>query len=69
MNGDVYVRLLPYRFELQGISSEYDLMKSKAGQYGETNKAWNADDAKGFIKIYGNQDIIYHQLHKSNHSE
>lgn len=69
VSGDVYVRLLPYRFELQGISSEYDLMKSKAGQYGETNKAWNADDAKGFIKIYGNQDIIYHQLHKSNHSE
>lgn len=66
VSGDVHVRLLPYRFELQGISSEYDLMKSKAGQYGETNKAWDANDAKGFIKIYGNQDIIYHQLHKSN---
>lgn len=65
VTGDVFVRLHPYRFELQGISSENDLMQSKAGQYGETNKAWNADDAKGFIKIYGNQDIIYHQLHKT----
>ena len=68
VTGEVFVRLLPYRFELQGISSENDLMKSKAGSYGETNKAWDADDAKGFIKIYGNQDIIYHQLHKTiNH--
>ncbi len=69
VSGDVRVRLLPYRFELLGISSENDLMKSKAGQYGETNKAWNAEEAKGFIKIYGNQDIIYHQIHKSKHSE
>lgn len=69
VTGDVFVRLLPYRFELLGISSENDLMQSKAGQYGETNKAWDAQDAKGFIKIYGNQDIIYHQIHKSNHAE
>lgn len=69
VSGDVFVRLLPYRFELQGIHSENDLMKSKAGQYGETNKAWDATDAKGFIKIYGNQDIIYHQLHNSNNQE
>ncbi|MBY5960120.1 argininosuccinate synthase [Membranicola marinus] len=65
VTGTVNVRLHPYRFELQGITSENDLMQSKAGQYGETNKAWDADDAKGFIKIYGNQDIIYHQLHKT----
>jgi len=66
VSGNVFVRLLPYRFELKGISSENDLMQTKAGQYGETNKAWDADDAKGFIKIYGNQDVIYHQLHHSN---
>lgn len=65
VTGTVNVRLHPYRFELQGITSENDLMQSKAGQYGETNKAWDTDDAKGFIKIYGNQDIIYHQLHKT----
>ncbi len=65
VTGTVNVRLHPYRFELQGITSENDLMQSKVGQYGETNKAWDADDAKGFIKIYGNQDIIYHQLHKT----
>lgn len=66
VSGDVFVRLHPYRFELQGVSSENDLMQSKAGQYGETNKAWDADDAKGFIKIYGNQDTIYHKLHNTN---
>jgi hypothetical protein len=24
------------------------------------NKAWTADDVKGFIKIYGNSLAIYH---------
>lgn len=65
VEGEVKVKLHPYRFELLGINSPFDLMASKAGQYGEVNKGWSADDAKGFIKLYGNKDIIYHQLHKT----
>jgi argininosuccinate synthase len=37
-------------------------MKSKFGVYGEINKDWTADDAKGFIKIVGNATKIYHSV-------
>lgn len=62
VSGTVFITLMPYRYELQGIESKYDLMASKVGQYGETNKAWNADEAKGFIKIYGMSQKIYHSI-------
>lgn len=66
VSGEVYVTLSPYRFELTGISSPNDLMASKMGSYGEENKGWSAADAKGFIKIYGNKDFIYHHLHETD---
>ena len=39
-------------------------MKSKFGESGETNKAWTADEAKGFIKIYGMANKIYHSVNQ-----
>ncbi|GGD14673.1 argininosuccinate synthase [Hyunsoonleella pacifica] len=62
VSGDVTVTLKPYHFSLDGITSEHDLMSAKFGSYGEENKAWTADDAKGFIKIIGNQNKIYQQV-------
>jgi len=62
VNGKVYLRLHPYRFELIGISSDNDLLENDFGQYGETNNAWSADDAKGFIKIFSNADKIYYHV-------
>ncbi|WP_203257626.1 argininosuccinate synthase [Hyunsoonleella ulvae] len=62
VSGDVTVTLKPYHFSLDGIISEHDLMSAKFGSYGEENKAWTADDAKGFIKIIGNQNKIYQQV-------
>jgi argininosuccinate synthase len=59
VTGIVYVSLLPYRFELQGIDSKYDLMNTKFGSYGEMNNAWSGDDVKGFTKILGNQQRIH----------
>ncbi|WP_373072361.1 argininosuccinate synthase [Zeaxanthinibacter enoshimensis] len=58
VSGTVSVSLHPYRFELNGIKSKHDLMNASFGQYGEMNKAWTADDAKGFIKILSNQGKI-----------
>jgi len=63
VTGEVYVTLHPYRFELEGIRSEYDLMASKAGTYGEENKSWSAEEAKGFIKITANAGKIAEQIH------
>jgi len=62
VSGDVMVTLKPYHFTLDGIVSEHDLMNAKFGSYGEMNKGWTADDAKGFIKILGNQNKIYQQV-------
>ena len=65
VSGEVYVTLQPYRFELNGIKSENDLMNNGFGSYGELNKKWTAQDAKGFIKIMSNQNKIYHNVNKS----
>ena len=62
VSGEVIVTLKPYHFSLDGIVSEHDLMKAKFGSYGEMNKGWTADEAKGFIKIFGIQNKIYHQV-------
>ncbi|MDC6365535.1 MULTISPECIES: argininosuccinate synthase [Flavobacteriaceae] len=58
VSGDVFVTLHPYRFELNGIASPHDLMNASFGSYGEMNKGWTADDAKGFIKILSNPGKI-----------
>jgi len=62
VSGEVSVSLHPYRFELNGVNSENDLMNASFGNYGETNKAWTADDAKGFIKILSNPGKIANQI-------
>lgn len=58
VSGSVYLTLFPYRFELNGISSEHDLMNASFGTYGELNKGWTANEAKGFIKILSNPGKI-----------
>ncbi len=64
VTGKVIITLKPYHFQLVGIESEHDLMNSEFGQYGEMNKGWSADDAKGFTKILANQLKIYHSVNK-----
>lgn len=62
VTGEVHVQLYPYRFQVLGIESAYDLMSSKFGKYGEMNLGWSGDDVKGFSKIFGNQTMIYNQV-------
>ena len=59
VNGEVFVTLHPHRFELEGVDTPNDLMNASFGSYGEMNKGWTADDAKGFIKITANAHKIY----------
>lgn len=65
VTGDVFVQLMPYRFQIIGIESPYDLMSAKFGKYGEMNTGWSGDDVRGFSKIFGNQTMIYHQVKES----
>lgn len=66
VTGTVYLTLHPYRFVVNGIESDNDLMQSGFGDYGEMNKLWSGDDAKGFAKILSNQMKIYQSTH-NNH--
>ena len=69
VTGTVEVKLRPYSYTLVGVDSPFDLMKTDFGEYGEVNKAWSADDVKGFTKILGNQMKIYHNVQKRNGKE
>ena len=65
VSGTVFLKLHPYRFELLGITSPHDLMQAEFGSYGEMNKGWTADQAKGFIKLTANASKIYQHLNKN----
>lgn len=69
VTGRVIIDLKPYRYILVGVQSDYDLMKTNFGEYGEVSKAWTADDVKGFTKILGNQMKIYHNIQQRNKSD
>lgn len=62
VNGKVNIILYPYRFELVGIRSEFDMMQSKNAQYGETNNILTPNDTKGFIKILSTNMKIYYGI-------
>ncbi len=66
VSGTVEVTLRPLGYTLVGVDSPFDLMKTDFGEYGEVNKAWSADDVKGFTKILGNQMKIFYNVQKRN---
>ena len=66
VTGTVIVNLRPYSYTLVGVDSPFDLMKTDFGEYGEVNRAWSADDVKGFTKILGNQMKIFYNVQKRN---
>ncbi len=66
VTGTVIVKLRPYSYTLVGVESTFDLMKTDFGEYGEVNRAWSADDVKGFTKILGNQMKIFYNVQKRN---
>ncbi|MBO7397281.1 MAG: argininosuccinate synthase [Bacteroidales bacterium] len=63
VSGSVKVKLRPYSFELVGVDTPGDLVKNPFGEYGEMQKGWNADDAKGFIKLLETPLRVYYNRH------
>ena len=66
VTGKVYVQLQPYRFQITGIESSFDMMNSKYGKYGEMNSGFTGEDVRGFSKIFGNQTIIWNAVQSEN---
>ena len=63
VNGTVSISLRPLGYELVGVDSPDDLLKNKLGEYGETQKGWTSDDAKGFIKVLSTPLRAYYGKH------
>lgn len=68
VNGTVTLEVRPLSFSTVGVESKDDLVKTKLGEYGETQKGWSAEDAKGFIKVLSTPLRVYYGNH-DNESE
>jgi argininosuccinate synthase len=64
VSGEVLTELTPKRFEILGINSPNDLMKSDFGQYGESFSQWSGEDVKGFAKILSVPMVLHNSLKK-----
>ncbi len=64
VNGEVKLELRPLSFSTVGVDSKDDLVKSKFGEYGEMNKGWTSEEAKGFIKVTSTPLRVYYANHK-----
>ena len=63
VNGTAILRLRPLGFETVGVDSPDDLLKSKLGEYGEMQRGWTADEAKGFIKVSATPLRVFYGMH------
>jgi len=62
VTGKVILKLMPYRFEIEGIESDFDMLNAKFGSYGEENKLWTGEDVKGFTHILANSMKIHQSV-------
>ncbi len=63
VNGTVILRLRPLNYEIVGVESDDDLLKSRLGEYGEMQHGWTAEEAKGFIKLMATPLRVYYGIH------
>ena len=66
VTGEVEVELRPYHFAVLGCSSDYDLMSSRFGEYGESNKSFSGQDVVGFTRVTANPLKIYFTIHDND---
>lgn len=64
VDGTAILELRPLSFSTVGVESKSDLVKTKFGEYGEMQKGWTAEDAKGFIKVTSTPLRVYYANHK-----
>ncbi len=63
VTGTAILKLMPKHFETVGVDSPNDLVKNKLGEYGEVQKGWTAEEAKGFIKVTSTPLRAYYANH------
>lgn len=63
VTGTAILKLHPYGFQTVGVDSVNDLTRSPLGEYGETQRGWTAEEAKGFIKLTSMPLQVYYGSH------
>ena len=58
VSGEVKLTLYPRAWSVDGVRSVHSLMDAKVASYGEANRLWSGDEAAGFAKLYGVQQIL-----------
>ncbi len=66
VSGQVVIELRPYSFSILSCKTEYDLMSSNFGSYGEENRSLTSDDIVGFTKVMANSLKIYYSVNNEN---
>jgi argininosuccinate synthase len=65
VSGRVLIKLRPFSMVVTGVETSKDLMSSDFARYGEENKAWTAEDVKGFTKILSNPMKIFYTVNEN----
>jgi len=69
VTGTAVMELRPYSFSTVGVESANDLVKTKLGEYGEMQKGWTSEEAKGFIKVMSTPLRVYYSNHEDEAAE
>ncbi len=56
--GDVRVRLFKGACQVVGARSPWSLLDRQVATYGEETRAWSADEARGFCKLFGMPETL-----------
>jgi argininosuccinate synthase len=65
VSGKVFIKLRPFSMTITGVETSKDLMNSDFARYGEENKAWTAEDVRGFTKILSNPMKIFYTVNEN----
>ena len=63
VSGTVILSIGPKWFECTGVDSPADLVNNPLGAYGEGQKGWSPEEAKGFIKLLETPLKVYYGKH------
>lgn len=58
VTGDVRVRLLKGAMHVAGVRGPASMLDRRVATYGEGTRAWSADEARGFCKIFGMPETL-----------
>jgi argininosuccinate synthase len=58
VSGDTRIYLAPGRFQTVGVRSPYSLMDRSIATYGEENRLWTGEEARGFARVSAVASLI-----------